>query len=323
MLHNHDYQINSFVHTAELSIEKPNMGIHNFMIDKRIKSYSISKDERRIILQYNPNSDTDFDGITYWKSGDCDSLSDFELSLCDWAYGEGLNREEVDVRRIDFAINFIHMLTAEHYHRLSQALIHGFISAKHIKPKEQYWGYSVSTMQEKNLKAKWRRIEFELYYKQIQDPLNQAIWRLELRYGVDWQRNKRKAETPLQMLEKLKAEVLTLKNEQVFQTFTHEQNICLLADFKKKYGDKVKPSTINLYVSENRLRFFSTEQLQEFFFMLSFDSKHAVRNYRTRHKGHDFITCEEYCNFVQLIVDIITDWIENEARWGDKYSISI
>lgn len=318
-----NYEVRAFAHTAELNMEKPK-SYHDYQGDYRITGQSLSKDGKHVTLKFNPNNDGERSEFgTLHKFGDCESLSDFEYSLNQWAASEELNRNDIDVCRIDFAVNFLKHETADHWCKLSDATTIAFCYTHNVKPKDQYWGHAITTMDEKNLKATWGRYEIERYNKKLQDSRNQAIWRLELRYGIDYSRNHRKAETPAQMLDKLRSEVLKLKSREAFDRMIEGQNACLYHDFVMKYGRNAKTHTMNMYVSENSERIFSTEQLRELYRLFGCQSNlnDVVKNYCKRYDYSDFITYNEYATFIQQIADAITDWVENEARWGDVYCL--
>lgn len=280
---------------------------------------------RPATMHFNPNNEkmvSPYSGNMISR-GNCRSMADFENLLSAWASNANYDRDDAEVRRVDFALDCFSEDDAPIFRKLCDLVIIAFCVRHGIEEKHQYLGETITTGKPKNCKADWGQLTIERYNKSIQQSGNGAIWRMELRYIKDKRRKRQKRQQTLRdMLEALADE---LRGIPAFYEEAQERlNDALYSRYQsiqRGTRDKIK---INQFLYQNSERVFSCEQIRGFYSKIGVQGKklkNAVKNYNSRH-DHLYISKAQFTEFVEWIVSELEKWIKNDPFWTEKNAIS-
>jgi len=164
-------EVEAFVHTAELRIlPRPGIDLQRDLTSrkapKRITGWRAGGDRRQATCRFNPNNETVKSPSTgeLLRRGNCTSLADFEQILSTWAGQHGLVRDDIRIKRVDYALDCRRDDDAALFKKLSDLLIACFCIHAEVDDYGSYWGESFLTMRPKNNKAIAKK---RLYFREI------------------------------------------------------------------------------------------------------------------------------------------------------------
>ena len=209
-----------FIHTLEMHIRKRNgINLEQTFVDKqhpkRVARAYWDSNKKGLSVQINPNKEGSISPETgRWRTyGDCPSTTQLEAILQKWASRKGLERNDLQIRRTDFAIDCKNEKNAAQFKKLADMLITALVIKHDVNRKNQFICSDILTRKAKSISAKAipSPYEFICYDKRNQSPRNDTIWRLELRYKADLRYKSSKAKSRiLDMLNSLSKEVASL-----------------------------------------------------------------------------------------------------------------
>lgn len=327
MMEHTQQKMNSKVHTAELmllSAEGAEMH-QDYIQDSRMTGEwkrGKYKGEPVCYLRFNPNHLKVYSKQTsrYIPIGDCESLADFRLHVADWARVEAVPPEAIAFSRADFAVDYCAEDGAERFRQMCDMLILAFNIKHKVKPKDQYYGGTQTTMEHKNNKTKWGPFELECYRKDIQSENSNAQWRMEMRYTPNKKEKNRKLHRDiLPMLKALRAELRTLPD--YFEEAQTAMNTTLVRKFRESVVGSGGAVRLNEFIFLNRDRVFSLDQLKGLYADLgSSDPKQSAYNYRKGHKAHKLLRKNEFTEFIKMLANSIDKWVKNNQNLTDFFN---
>ena len=319
-----------YIHTAAVSIAwREGIDVEEKRSDrKRITKWvsGVNGTKRAATMRFNPNKETivsPFSGNVVSK-GNCRSLAEFEDILSNWACSAGYDRSDVDVTRVDFAMDCYDEREAALFRKLCDLMIVAFIVRHGIEDKHQYWGETTVSMRPKNNKAVWGQIAMERYNKALQQMSHGAIWRTELRYEKDLKHPEREQpESVREMLEALQEELRSLPaHYEEAQERVNEAMYARYCDLQDGSKDSLK---VNQFLYMNSDRVFSRSQIVGFYNLIGAgDGKRCRKradNYSARY-AHLYITRKRFEAFIEWVIGQLEKYLTNEVLFTDENSPS-
>lgn len=316
-----------YVHTVEIAvhwregndIEKPRGD------RKRVTKWSsgVNGTDRPATMRFNPNKEkmaSPYSGNMISR-GNCQSMADFENLLGEWASDTKYIRDDLEIRRADFALDCFAEDDAPMFRKLCDLLIIAFCVRHGIEDKHQYWGETIVSMKPKNSKAVWGQIAMERYNKSIQQSGNGALWRMELRFSKDTKHPEREQPQTIQdMLEALADELRGLPefyeeaqerlNDALFARYTTLQSGC---------KDKLK---IYPFLYQNNERVFSRSQVKKFLYLTGTQERKRVlsgeKHYSRYYKDQIYISRGRFAEFVEWVIFELEKWVKNPPIWTQE-----
>lgn len=134
------------IHTLELHIRKRDgINLEQTFVDKkhpkRIARSFWDSDKKGLSVQINPNKEGSISPETgSWRTyGDCPSTTQLEAILQKWATHKGLKRDDLQIRRTDFAIDCKNEENAAQFKKLADMLITALVVKHDVNRKNQFF----------------------------------------------------------------------------------------------------------------------------------------------------------------------------------------
>jgi len=301
-------KIDGFVHTCEIRIlPRPGIDLQRDLTSRkaprRITGWRSGSDKRQATCRFNPNNETIKSPVTgnLVRRGNCTSLADFEQILTTWAEQHGFVRDDIRIKRLDYALDCFRDDDAALFKKLCDLLIGCFSVHREVDDYGSYFGETFLTMRPKNNKAtsKKRDFVFERYAKHIESPDHGAIWRTELRYTFP----RKTTGDPLTALNKIVDELKSLPA--FIEAAEDTINESMLRDYNEKQSRSANKIHPNQYILQNDDRFFSHRQVRKFIALASGVGEAVAESRAREYIGsnvHLFITKEQFKMFVKAII---------------------
>ena len=311
-------KIDGFVHTCEIRIlPRPGIDLQHDLTSRkaprRITGWRSGSDRRQATCRFNPNNETVKSPVTgdLLRRGNCTSLADFEQILSTWAEQHGFVRDDIRIKRLDYALDCHRDDDAALFKKLCDLLIGCFSVHREVDDYGSYFGETFLTMRPKNNKAiaKKRDFVFERYSKYIESPDHGAIWRTELRYTYP----RKTTGDPLTALNKIVDELKVLPA--YIEAAEAELNANLYRDFQEKQARSGEALSVAQYILENDGRFFSHRQVRRFYALVHGINEDAAESracgYIRGHK-HLFVSKGQFRNFIKTIITSIQNYVGSD-----------
>jgi len=322
--HSFDKRRDGFVHTAEINVRwRQGIDLETLRGNKQsITKWhgSANKDGNTATFRFNPNNErvcSPYSGNMV-KLGNCPSLADFENVLTATANRAGFARDDLDIMRVDFAVDHYGEEGADYFRKLCDLLIAAFIVKHDIPPKDQHWSETTITREPKSNKATWGAFTFERYNKAIQQPEHGATWRFELRYSRDKKHPDK--EQPTEVKEMLEALIEELNSLPKFYTAAQKQmNEALLAQYDRLRSESRDDIRVYQFLQMSNDRIFSRAQVRQFFVGLGLDKSECQDKANTfsRKKGHLYISKQQFESFTECLAFSMKTWYENTPSFDE------
>ena len=323
--HSFDTRRDGFVHTAEIKV-RWRQGIDLEAPRGNKKSItewhgSANKDGNTATFRFNPNNERVCSPCSgnMVKLGNCLSLADFESVLTATANRAGFARDDLDIMRVDFAVDhYGEGEEADRFQKLCDLLIAAFIVKHDIQPKHQHWSETIITRAPKSNKATWESVTIERYNKAIQQPEHGALWRFELRYSRDKKHPDK--EQPTEVKKMLEALIEELNSLPKFYTAAQKQmNEALLAQYDRLCAESRDDIRVYQFLHQNNDRIFSRAQVRQFFAGLGLEKgkcEEKANSFSSR-KRHLYISKQQFESFTEYLAFSIKRWYTNDPCFDD------
>lgn len=312
---------NGFIHTAELRIKwREGIDVEKNLNDtfhpKRIHNWQAGVNglAKAASMVFNPNHEGMFlrQSERWSPDGICYSLAKFRNILKQWASEKGFTQNDINISRVDFAIDSTDPQEAATFKKAADLLITAFVVKHNISMKNQYYTTDIIRRSPKAICATCKPFEITCYNKQIQLSKANAIWRLELRYFRDFRHNINQ-ENVQNMLLGINNEINSLK-EYYSQTLD-VLNAELFGEYmilQKKCKGKAK---ITQFIAQNADRFFTRNQIELFYTMMGRSEKSAriAANNFSDEFAHLYIKKPLYEDFIDMVKMQIQQYIQKDA----------
>lgn len=318
-----DPRRDGFVHTAEARVHwRPGIDIERSRSDRRrVTEWSsgINESDKPAVFRFNPNNErirSPFSGDMV-KLGNCRSLADFESVLTKCANEAGFEREDIEIMRTDFAIDYYDGEGADYFQKLCDLMIAAFVVRHDVGEKHQHWSETIITRAPKSNKATWGQITLERYNKAIQQPEHGALWRLEMRYKRDDKHPEREQLSSVEdMLEAITEELRGLPA--YYEAAQKEMNSALLTKLDRLQIGSTDILKVNQYLYQNNDRIFSRAQVRQFFERLGAGekSKDCANRYSRRYE-HLYISKGQFEQFIEYLLSEVQKWVNNDPSFFD------
>ena len=323
-VHNSDPRKDGFIHTAEVKVRwRPGIDIETPRGNRKsITQWKSGVNGKNIAatFRFNPNNErarSPYSGNTV-NRGNCRSLVDFENVLTATASRIGLERDDMDVLRADFAVDHYDKEGNERFRKLCDLVVDTFITRHDIQEREQKCVTSRTTKRDKGNSAEWGPFELKRYNKSVQQPNHGAIWRFELRYKKD-KKHPDKAQ-PVSVKEMLEAIVEELEGLPKFYRAAQKQlTEALLTEFMTLQASSEDRLKVFQFLFLNDDRIYSRAQIKDFLCGLGTDPKKArknANNYSDRYRTL-YISQSDFTAFTEYLSFLIKTYLTNEAFFED------
>ena len=230
---------------------------------------------------------------------------------------KGLRRDDLQIRRTDFAVDCKNEENAAQFKKLADLLIAALVVKHDVNRKNQYYCSDIITRTAKSICAKAAPFEFTCYDKRTQAPSHDAIWRLEMRYKTDLRYKNNITNSVPVMLTNLSKEVASLAdyyektllviNQQLYREFTVLQANC---------AEKISAYQ---FLAQNAERVFCRMQVENFFALLGKDEKQAFgcTKYFTNHYAHYYVSRSGFKTLIKEVRQHIKKYITSDAVFAN------
>lgn len=315
------------IHTLEMHIRKrEGINLEQTFVDKKppkrvARSYWDSN-QRGLSIQINPNNEGKISSesgkwLTY---GNCPSTEQLEHILQKWAAHKGLKRDDLQIRRTDFAIDCKNEKNAAQFKKLADLLITALVIKHDVNRKNQFICSDILTRKAKSISAKAvpSPYEFICYDKRNQSPRNDAIWRLELRYKADLRYKGSHAKCSiLNMLNSLSKEVASLAD--YYEKTLSVLNLQLYHEYMTLQDNCTEQLSPYQFLVQNTERVFCRMQVENFFALLGKDGKQAnnCAKYFSDHYCHFYVSKNGFKLLIKEIRNHIKNYITSDAVFAN------
>lgn len=318
----------SFIHTIEMHIRKRDgIDLDQQFVDKkpplRITQAYWDSNRKGMSFRLNPNhegkiSSQTANRLTY---GNCPSSAQLELIMQHWALHNGFKRTDLNIKRVDFAIDCKTKGNAAIFKKLSELLITSLVVKHGTNRKDQYYCSDIIERRPKSIAAKAIPFEFTCYDKQTQSPRNETIMRLELRYKADLRYKGDHSNSIPSMLKNLSKEVASLAN--YYEKTLFVLSLQLYNEFMELQNNCIEQLSPYQFLAQNTDRVFSRMQVENFFVLIGKDEKQAnnCTKYFSDHFGHFYVNKSSYKLLIKQIRKHIKNYITSNAVFAD-YSVN-
>lgn len=283
---------------------------------KRVARAYWDSNKKGLSVQINPNKEGSISPETgSWRTyGDCPSITQLEAILQKWAAHKGMRRDDLQIRRTDFALDCKKEENAAQFKKMSDMLITALVIKHNISRKNQYWGSDIIERKAKSISAKAAPFEFICYDKRNQSPRNDTLWRLELRYKADLRRKGSNAPNSIPaMLNELSKEVASLVD--YYEKTLSVLNLQLYREYMELQENCTEQLSPYQFLVQNTDRVFCRMQVENFFAILGKDGKQASNcaKYFSDHYCHLYVSKNGFKLLIKEIRNHIKNYITSNA----------
>ena len=257
----------------------------------------------------------------FYCLGDCDSLSDFDLSLRYWAHNAKVSADCAHIVRLDFAFDYQGLQQAEYVEQviLMRAIVAAFAAKYHVTNGEQYEGVTIFAHCWKNIKAVHQLYSVEAYNRRMKDADSPVRLRLEIRYGEQAKyrptthKTLSAAEIMNLLAEKLRSlyDMLPVVEDQFNRELLKEyrESHVNLNEFVKKEADRIftRNQMIKLYLMVNK--WATQEQAQ------NWADNHLYRPSQSAPKRFNVITPAKYKATIDACLQAMQTYVKNDGNF--------